>query len=105
MVDPCVWVGFLVPGKGRTCSGRTLASASSSKRKGRPRAAEVETTAEDIKFLGRFQGAPGLISGLSRGGEPAIFAFCSPSKILAYRREIVKGQCLNHVSGIATLHN
>src|ERR1700757_3415952 len=63
MADSCVWAGFLAPGKGRTCSGRALASASSSKRKGRPRAAEVETTAEDIKFLGRFQGAPGLISG------------------------------------------
>jgi hypothetical protein len=31
----------------------------------------VETTAEDIRFLGRFQGTPGW----SRGG---IFAFYSP---------------------------
>src|SRR5579862_1714270 len=41
-------------------SERTSPSASSSKTKGRPRAAEVETTAEDIRFLGRFQGTPGL---------------------------------------------
>src|ERR1700690_2205654 len=38
----------------------TSGSASSSKTKGRPRAAGVETTAEDIRFLGRFQGTPGL---------------------------------------------
>src|SRR6201997_4415082 len=61
MADSCVWAGFLAPGKGRTCSGQALASASSSKTKGRPRAAEVETTAEDIRFLGKFQGTPGLL--------------------------------------------
>jgi len=34
------------------------------KRKEEPKAAGVETTAEDIKFLGRFQGTPGLKFGL-----------------------------------------
>jgi hypothetical protein len=53
----------------------TSATASSSKRKGRPRAAEVETTAEDIRSSEDFQGTPGL----GRGG---IFAFYSPLRIL-----------------------
>jgi hypothetical protein len=66
MADSCALGGFLLAEK-----GRTSASASFSKTKGRPRAAEVETTAEDIRFLGRFQGTPGL----SRGGS---FAFYSP---------------------------
>jgi hypothetical protein len=35
----------------------------------------VETTAEDIKFLGRFQGTPGLDAAEA-------FAFYSPKKIL-----------------------
>src|SRR5579864_3061294 len=47
---------------GRGSVGRdTHGTASSSKTKGRPRAAEVETTAEDIRFLGKFQGTPGLL--------------------------------------------
>ena len=48
-------VGFFAPG-----IGRTSGSDSPSKRKGRPRAAEVETTAEDIKNLKEFQGTPRL---------------------------------------------
>jgi hypothetical protein len=59
-----------------------------SKTKGRPRAAEVETTAEDIRFLGRFQGTPGLgYTDWSRGG---VFAFYSPLEILLRRGGFVK---------------
>src|SRR6202140_4370397 len=65
--------------EGRDTSG----TASVSKTKGRPRAAEVETTAEDIRFLGRFQGTPGW----SRGGS---FAFYSPMKILLRGGRFVK---------------
>ena len=67
----------------RDTSGTALAS----KTKGRPRAAEVETTAEDIRFLGRFQGTPGLVLRLGRGG---VFAFYSPIKILLRRGGFVK---------------
>jgi hypothetical protein len=48
----------------------------------------VETTAEDIRFLGRFQGTPGLeFVDWSRGG---IFAFYSPLGILPRREGFVK---------------
>jgi hypothetical protein len=67
------------PAEKRPGSKDTSGSGSSSKIKGRPRAAEVESTAEDIKFLGKFQGTPGLsrrrryslfirLKGFSAGG-------------------------------------
>jgi hypothetical protein len=40
--------------------GHTSTTSSPSKTKGRPWAAEVENTAEDINSSGSFQGAPGL---------------------------------------------
>jgi len=64
--------------------GQASPPSSTSNTKGRPWAAEVETTAEDIKFLGKFQGAPGWEG---RGG---VFAFCSPFKIVRLATEIVK---------------
>jgi hypothetical protein len=64
--------------------GHTPAASSTSKTKGRPWAAEVETTAEDIDSSGKFQGTPGLDS--PRG----VFAFCSPFRILRPAAEIVK---------------
>jgi len=76
-----VLVGFFAPG-----TGRTSGSGSASKRKGRPRAAEVETTAEDIKNLNEFQGAPRL-----ELAEAIIFAFCSPIRILRQGYGFVKG--------------
>jgi hypothetical protein len=55
----------------------------------------VETTAEDIRFLGRFQGTPGLEFDWSRGG---VFAFYSPMEILLRREGFVKrdGLALGH---------
>jgi hypothetical protein len=47
----------------------------------------VETTAEDIRFLGRFQGTPGLEFDWSRGG---VFAFYSPLRILPPEDGFVK---------------
>jgi hypothetical protein len=64
--------------------GQTSASFSATKTKGRPWAAEVETTAEDIDSSGRFQGTPGF------GSPGGVFAFYSPMKILRLSSGIVK---------------
>ena len=59
--------------------------ADSSKRKGRPGAAEVETTAEDIESSRVFQGTP-----LERGGD--LFSlFIRLNKIVREQRGFVKG--------------
>src|SRR5271168_4602179 len=86
---PCRFMWGQPPSAVRSSAARlalasepTSASSSSSNTKGRPRAAGVETTAEDIRFLGRFQGAPGLGFDWSRGG---VFAFYSPLRILHLR--------------------
>jgi hypothetical protein len=64
--------------------GHTSAISSTSKTKGRPWAAEVENTAEDINSSESFQGTPGLESP---GG---IFAFYSPLEILLHGGKNVK---------------
>jgi hypothetical protein len=71
--------------------GQTGAPSFSSKIKGRPWAAEVETTAEDIKFLGKFQGTPAF------GSRQAVFAFYSPNRILRLRLKLVKPDLVIHV--------
>jgi hypothetical protein len=65
------------------CGGRPSAT-SSSKAKGRPWAAEVETTAEDIDSSGNFREHRWLEA---TGGS---FAFYSPFKIVRPAAEIVK---------------
>jgi hypothetical protein len=64
--------------------GQTPASFSLSNTKGRPWAAEVENTAEDIKFLGKISGNAGV------GKLRQAFAFYSPIKSLRPVRNIVK---------------
>ena len=83
---------------GRNDKVRSHASGTaSSKTKGRPRAAVVENTAEDIKFLGKISGNAGL-KGL--GG---VFSFYSPLRILQLPGGNVKGSQnvgSNGVSGL-----
>jgi hypothetical protein len=99
-VTPASLASLNIPGKfaeTTRCGGRASAKSSApegcgqasstssvSKTKGRPWAAEVETTAEDIDSSGKFQGTPGPDSP---GGS---FAFYSPLRILHPAAEIVK---------------